>query len=465
MNDNLQDPTVSSRRHWLGVAGDFALVIACLGLATWLFSFHDPLWLRLNPSPLILVPLLIGGRYGLVAGVVTGLVTSGIGAAVAVERGFGSLGDVIHDHRYLFAGLPVLGLFAGELRSALNRAVADAGRDLNGLKETNARALASLRVAEESAHRLERQLAVHGLEMVSLDNELATILKADDNRLHMEVLQLLYRTTGIQTAAVYVPIRGGSQMRRVASLDEGEGLPESLPLDEEIVERALVSRDLVTCRDLWEGVPKQGNHWMAALPWVDHGGHVRAVLMIRRMSLLSVNWHTFDRMKTVCQWVTCCRLVKTGTHALSDAEASTFKPSWDEELHSLRDTVDENFDRLRETARLCVRSRDMHQLSTVGLCFPRSGALLAASEELLTALSECLRPQDVCAADPDSDRLLVILPMLDLDESGTIVDRLLEVLRGKASNGGEQTVQCWRIQLQATETADAFLSRLRKGER
>ncbi|MGK0188468.1 MAG: hypothetical protein ACI9R3_004279 [Verrucomicrobiales bacterium] len=451
------------QRHWLSILGDLILVVSCLGLVTWIFSARDPLWLRLNPSPLILVPLLLGGRYGLGPGLVAGLVTSVIGLAVAVQQGFGAWSSVLYDFRFLFAGLPVLGIVAGELRSALMRTQIDAEKSVTHLQEENLRTVAALRVAEESTMRLERQLAVHGLEMVSLDNELATLLKAEDQVLYREVLQLLYRISGLQHAAIYLPSNGSGQMQRAATLEEGGSIPEVVAIEDPMVERALVSRDLVTCRDLWEGTPRQSGQWIAALPWVDHCGNVRALLMIRRMALRSINWHTFDRMKTVCQWVTCCRLLRAGSHALSDAEASTFRPQWDEDVQSLRSSEDENFDRLEETARLCVRSRDLHQLATVGLALSGTSDSLARTEteQILECLGQCLRSQDVCAFDPDSDRILVILPMLDLRSAGPIVERLLAVLHGGDQNSA---AKCWQTQLQASESADGFLCRLRKGE-
>jgi hypothetical protein len=375
---------------------------------------------------------------------------------------FGTWRSVINEYRYLFAGLPVLGLVAGELRSALTRTQRSTAAEVIALKEANLRATSALHVAEESSHRLERQLAVHGLEMVSLDNELATILKAEDRTLYREVLNLLYRISGIQEAAIYLPANGRGQMLRVATLD-GTSTPEALPIDEAIVERALVTRDLVTCREIWEATPKQGNKWLAALPWVDHEGNVRALLMVRRMALLSVNWQAFDRMKTVCQWVTCCRLMRAGTHALSDAETRTFQPMWDGDVRALRDKGDENFDRLRETARLCVRCRDLHQLSTAGLCFPGAGHIVAESEPVLRVLSECLRPQDVCAADPDGDSLLVLLPMMDLNGAKSVAQRIETALRQEfQANSSAGDVRCTSVVLQASESAEMFIARLAK---
>ncbi|MDA0812827.1 MAG: hypothetical protein O3C21_10615 [Verrucomicrobia bacterium] len=449
-------------RYWLSVLGDFLLVAACLGLITWLLSSRDPLWLRLNPSPLILVPLLLGGRYGLVVGVAAGLLTSALGTASAVWMEFGTWRSVINEYRYLFAGLPVLGLVAGELRSALTRTQRSAAAEVSALKEANLRAISALRVAEESSHRLERQLAVHGLEMVSLDNELATILKAEDRTLYREVLHLLYRISGIQEAAIYLPANGRGEMLRIANLN-GTSTPEALPIDGAIVERALVTRDLVTCREIWEATPRQGDKWLAALPWVDHEGNVRALLMVRRMALLSVNWQAFDRMKTVCQWVTCCRLMRAGTHALSDAESRTFQPRWDDDVRALRNKSDENFDRLRETARLCVRGRDLHQLSTAGLCFPGAGYIGAESECVLRVLSECLRPQDVCAADPDGDSLLVLLPMMDLSGAKSVAEKIESALRRELQGiSPADGVRYASAVLQASESADLFIARLAK---
>ena len=452
------------RRHWLSIAGDYVLVGGCLVLVTWLFSSSDPLWLRLNPSPLVLVPFLMGGRYGLVPGIVSGLSTAGCGLAFAVMQDFGTWGQLLHDNRYLLAALPIAGLVAGELRSALVRSQADAAKTIADLKEAELRASSALHVAQESSHRLECQLALHGLEMVSLDNELATVLKADRDAVFREVLSVLYRIAGLHEAAIYVPSNGSGCLRRVAVLGNRTEVPESIPLDEAIVERALLTRDLVTCREIWRSTPRQSERWIAALPWVDHHGNVLALLMIRRMALLAIHWQGFDRMKTVCQWVTCCCLMRAGTaHALSEAEASTFLPAWDEDIHALRNPGDESFDRLRETARLCVRGRDLHQLPTVGLCYPGAGAMFSNGERVLRVLAGCLRPQDVCAPDPDSDSLMVLLPMLELSESQPLADRILEALQreSRAQDLGRE-IKGSSTQLHAGESAEEFVARLRR---
>ena len=457
-NEFLKQP---GGRQWLNITGDFVLVVACLGLATWLLASHDPLWLRLNPSPLILVPLLLGGRYGLVVGVVSGLLTAGLGVYSAVVQEFGTWRTIVQDSRYLLAALPIAGIIVGELRSGLVRTQSAAEKEMTAMKEANLRATSALHVAEESAYRMERQLSLHGLEMVSLENDLASILKADDRALYAEVLKLLYRIAGLQVAAIYLPSNGSGQMIRAATIDSGVALPEAVSLDEAIVERALVTRDLVTCREIWGDAARQEGQWMAALPWVDHSGNVRALILVQRMALLSINWRAFDRMKTVCQWVTCCRLVHAGAHALSDAEASTFQPAWDEELVNLRDHRDESFDRLRETARLCVRSRDRHHLTTVGLSFTGAGDLISLSENLLRALSNHLRPQDVCASDPDSDRLIVLLPMMTLDGAKPVADQILAALRAECTERQlDVKIECASAQLQASESAEMFLARL-----
>lgn len=454
-------------RHWRGAIGDLALVGASVALVTWLLSSDDPLWLRLNPSPLIIVPLLIGGRYGLLAGIGSGLLTAAVSVVTAMGFSPVSWQLLVHEQRYLLAALPVLGLVAGELRSALMRTANEASCALDGLRGANLRTGAALRVAEESVQRLERQLAVHGLETISLENELTNVLKARGDAMYREVLNVLYRIAGVHEAAIYVPGDGSGALRRVALLEQGTELPEHLAAETPIVKRALGTRDLVTCRDVWKATAEQTGDWIAALPWVDHGGNVKALLMVRRMALLAINWQTFDRMKTVCQWVTCCRLTSAGAaHALSDAETGLFRPGWDEEVQSLRKPVDDHFDRLRKTACLCVRGKKLHQLPTVGMCFTGAGALVEEGGTVPEALCECLRPQDVCAPDPDSDRLMVLMPMMESRDAEPVAGRILDVLKACAGErSGIQRIECHSLVLQAAESAEAFLERLRRAGR
>ena len=441
------------------VAADVLFVLAVVGLATWMFAANDPLWLRLNPSPLILMPMLLGGRYGLAVGVLSGGLAAVGGMVSAVAADFGTWNSVMIDHGYTLASLPTVGFVSGRLCAAMRSDLKQEAVARLQQNDEKLRLEAALKVAEESAFRLERNLAVHGVELISLDNELASVLKAENSTFYKDVLGILFRVSGLQEAAIYLPDYGSDQFVRVAALGVREDMPRQIGAEEAIVEEALVACDVVSCRDLWKSTPQQTGKWIGAVPWIDHRGEVVALLMIRRMALLSVSWESLDRIKTVCQWVTCCRLINSDAEpALSRARGEMFQPEEDQDLADLRSQEDAAFERLVETIRLCVRSRDLHGLPTCGVCVePQDGDEHGEDLPLSLRVGNVLRPQDVCALDPDSGCHLVILPMLDVDGGRKVASEIADL-------AGVKKTEAYRFAaLYANESAEEFLRRLRTG--
>ncbi len=60
------------------IALDAAVVAAAIVGANLLFDRAHPGWTNLNPSPYLLLPLLLGGRYGFLPGILAGLTASAL---------------------------------------------------------------------------------------------------------------------------------------------------------------------------------------------------------------------------------------------------------------------------------------------------------------------------------------------------------------------------------------------------
>src|SRR2546430_9845676 len=112
------DLTVSSSRLVIPrVAPLDAVVLAAIlvGLNFWIAPI-DPGWLKLNPSPYLLLPILIGGRFGFLPGIGAGvlsvaIVTAGQSWLKKIDPVFS-----LTSERYLYSGLILAGGICGELQ-------------------------------------------------------------------------------------------------------------------------------------------------------------------------------------------------------------------------------------------------------------------------------------------------------------------------------------------------------------
>lgn len=60
------------------IALDAAVAAAAIVGANLLFDRAHPGWTNLNPSPYLLLPILLGGRYGFMPGILAGLTASAL---------------------------------------------------------------------------------------------------------------------------------------------------------------------------------------------------------------------------------------------------------------------------------------------------------------------------------------------------------------------------------------------------
>ncbi|MCB1088648.1 MAG: hypothetical protein KDM63_16540, partial [Verrucomicrobiae bacterium] len=76
--DDETDEIIWKKPTSLGKATADAIVLALLLAGTnWLIDKADPGWQRLNPTPWLLLPLFLGGRYGIGGGLTGALLAIG----------------------------------------------------------------------------------------------------------------------------------------------------------------------------------------------------------------------------------------------------------------------------------------------------------------------------------------------------------------------------------------------------
>ncbi len=372
------------------------VVLAVIVGANALFGWSDPGWVSLNPTPYLLVPLLLGLRYGFAAGVLAG------GAAVVVSTLWAGLAagapwlDVLGANPFAVLALPALGAIAGELhRSVLGRADASEER-LAMFEEQFERLSTELALSHDSRAQLQDALALHGAEFCSADLELRALFAADAGDRAEGLLATLDRLCSVSEAAFYQTGSKGEFEREASHGGPGDRLPGRLRDTDPagaLARAALDAGKLVTARELWEGGAKPSTGAIAALPWPDGD----RVLVIADMPFAAVQWQNFARIELFCRWV-----------ANTEADLETGGPP--------AAVVDgDAFRRRLELA--AASAADAGPSSTV-LLFSGDGAKLRDS------VVPKLRPADLAASLGDGSRLAVLLPMSGGRDAEALVDQV-----------------------------------------
>jgi hypothetical protein len=286
------------RSAWI----DCAVIAGLLITANLLLAPGDFGWLLLNPSPFLVLPVLIGCRYGFVAGVIAGaladliIVTglSGIGS-VPVE-------DAIRQHGYALGVLVVLGGVCGEIQHAFRQ------RELQitTLHEHSAARLKKLDhdlyLLREAKADLERLLATRDSEVSTLDAELRRLFDCEGNDLYHGILLLLSRQARVSDAAIY-RWKSETILQRRASIGSTQDLPEELdPQEIEMVATALKHKTAATVPEFWQSGGGASKKYLAAVPLMDSQDTTLGALLITGMPFIALNKKAVQLISLICRW-------------------------------------------------------------------------------------------------------------------------------------------------------------------
>ncbi|MEZ5299076.1 MAG: hypothetical protein R3F11_00130 [Verrucomicrobiales bacterium] len=298
---------METRSPWRA-AIDFVLIAALIAGANALLDRSDPGWVALNPTPFLLAPILVGLRYGFSAGFISGVASvAGVMAARAALLGEGP-DAMFQAHRIYVLALPIFGGLTGHLAGIIRANLTNAVVARDQLRAANAALRADLAAGRESQQQLQSELALSGIALASLDDDLRRLFGKGAGDPLPGALDLLAARCGIQGAALFLRWESGVWERRHA-LGSGSDLPADLRAgDLEILDRAGEARETVALPDL--GAEASGEV-IAAIPWREPGGAVIAMLLVTDLDFFSANWETLARAEIIGQWV-AARLTNGG---------------------------------------------------------------------------------------------------------------------------------------------------------
>lgn len=399
---------------------DSIVITALLVAGNLVVGGEDRGWLGLNPSPYLLLPMMIGGKYGLRAGLAAGVTALVVSLAMACSLG-APLMEVLKSAQLMFLAMPVVGLLSGELHRQAAGRRAELEEQNASLGQSKELFEKDLEVARESQHLLQKELTLLGADVCSLDLELRKIFDPGAPPILRGTLGALGEVSGLSDAAFYLLDGEGTVLRRAEFVGDVAYFPEQIgPKHTKMAWSALEAGELVTCRGLGEGRGDIGKaRFLAAVPW-RRGGQVAGVLLIHDMPFLAMNWQTLARIELVCDWVAVMEDVRG--RAGDRARASAV------------DLAD-----FQAMLGMAGRSLEEQGLPSAIALLTVVGAMTVG--ELREAIEPELRPTDVAVAVEERG-LAVLFPLEAGRDAEAAAQSYLEVLRGA---GNQASVKLWTM--------------------
>jgi hypothetical protein len=282
---------------------DAVLIGGALVAANFIFGADALGWPELNPSPYLLLPVLIGGRYGFTAGILAGAGTSALVAALLGAGSGEPFADTLAAHVYLLASLVFLGGVAGELFGWFRREQAQANAQLDKLQNSVRRLDADVRHLRGLKDEFDRAVAARDGEISTLDAELRRLYTTSRDDLPAAILGFLKRQVRLVDAALYECTDTG-RLRRASLFGRERHLPEAIdPATCPMVRHAIDRRSLVLLPELLhqQEIPAEENILLAA-PLCDADGRVLAVVAVAGLPFINFNTQTADLIALICGW-------------------------------------------------------------------------------------------------------------------------------------------------------------------
>ncbi|MBP9218821.1 MAG: hypothetical protein KBD39_07175 [Sterolibacterium sp.] len=286
-----------------------ALVIPLLAMAlTWLVNPQDPLTRNATFPWLWLAALLVALRYGVLPGLVSGLLIL-MGWPVFSAAGlYATAGTADFPREFFFAGALLI-LLGGEF--------SDVWRDrLNRIDETNLYLVERLSgltrrhlLLNLSHDRLEQEMLARPGSLRDAVVRLRAVVVTDKEPQHVlpgvnDLLNLLTQYVNIEAAALY---RVHNEGRQLVPGEKLAGFGETRPLraDDELFVLAMETQDLAHIAALDLSLERTSDQLVVA-PLVSSGGEMVGVLAVSKLPFFSLNVENLQMMSVILSYYADC---------------------------------------------------------------------------------------------------------------------------------------------------------------
>lgn len=417
----MAEPHWSSKRVWQGgesfrsQAVDFLVLLVLISAVSWFFDHHPRGWIGTNPSPFFLLPILMGGRYAQLTGLLSGLGAAAVLVGISAWQTGDPAGDVAASAKLVLICLPLVGVVCGEMQRFISLDVMRARIQLDQASRRMRALDEQVFILAETKDELDRDLALLNADTANMDFEIRRVLQSPPERFYEALLGVLCRKARLYEAAIY---SANSSWHRAAFSGTPEAWPEHLePGKSAVAASALKSGSIVTLPDVWADKPTSPDDFLVACP-IGETDKPAALLVVRSMPFSSMNTRGMQIIETVCKWV-------SEFSGLQRRAVGFFDP---------RGFVSrQDFDRMLDLA--CEVQCRFQLISSVILIRPDPG-VSADSEQIRAAVSGAVRIGDIVShLDTEFPHILLLLPLTGLRGAEICRARILEHAR-TFSDGG-----------------------------
>jgi hypothetical protein len=283
----------------------FVAFFSLLALVNYLIVPGDAGWFGVNPTPFLLIPVLLGVRYGFSAGLSAGLLTV---LLLVAGRYVAGQGISLTEHRYTLISFPLFGVLLGQVSEGLQRRGLQLEKEREELRRENRRVHAEHELLVLSQQDLQQRLEFLGTEADSLDEqleeELEEAVETCSDFVPSDLLAALARITHAGNAALYEvpPDSRAAALVRVASLGDSAHFPEHLLRDDhQIVAESLARNCFLVQKTLLENPPSRRPGYLAAYPIINGADRSTThVLIVQDVPFNNLQPGAFEMMKSVC---------------------------------------------------------------------------------------------------------------------------------------------------------------------
>lgn len=449
---------LAPKHGWL----DLAVLTGLLLVINGFFASRDIGWTHLQPTPWLLLPILMGCRYGFAsgmagAGVAILVVAFGFfqqvevhgirtpeQARAAMEQRMNQVAIVVLDgrkaqerpelqtrqlevmvgvllrhHGYLFAAMLAAGGICGQIQHGFKSreilVTAQSDRASDRLKKLDT----DLFLLREAKSELERMLATRDAELSTLDAEIRRLFDSEGDELWQDILLLLNRQARVSDAAVYKLSSDGRTLVRKGLLGSAQSLGERLAVaDVEMVGLALKGKSAVTIPEFWQGAVGVQRDYLMVVPLLDSRDEPLGVLVVTGMPFISLTKKTVYLVALICRWAS----------RVAEVEAQADTTSRVVEGVEAQRIFTEQF--FRTNVQLAFDSWQQHSLPSAVVLFTAARQPKAKQARAEALIMAHIRGGDFPATiGLPVPHLAVLLPLCGERGVGIFADRILAACR------------------------------------
>lgn len=430
---------------------DAALLAGGVIAANFIFARAQLGWTQLNPSPYVLLPLLLGGRYGFTVGLLAGLGTSAIVATLQIVGGAAStVTTALSAAPFLHASFLFLGGVAGELYGWFRRERAQATAQLEKLQTSVRRLDADVRYLRGVKDELDRAVAARDGEISTLDAELRRLYGTTPEDLPAAALQFLKRQVRLADAAIYLVDAPDAPLRQVASLRRDTPLAPTLdPAKTTIIRLALERRSLVTLPELLQQrEPAAEDRILLACPLRNAEGKVLALLAVAGLPFITFTPQTANLIALVCGWAGEVLDLATG------AAAGRYRIVAGRETQRIFTR-----DHFRHLLALAFEANQDHRLPSSVVVFTLRGAPVAEQPRFEQVIVSAIRAGDYAAELGHREpHVAVLLPLVGERGATIFIERAKQFVRQNSPWPG--TLEVRRVEIGRATALDELVAEI-----